>query len=55
MNEARSEKSVSDFEEAPSNELDFFAKQRKLAQRKELPSIDHSTLTYPEVRFDLYR
>lgn len=46
---------ASDLEEQGEQELDFFAKQRKLAERKELHQIDHSQIEYEEVTFNLYR
>jgi ATP-dependent RNA helicase DDX46/PRP5 len=36
-------------------ELDFFAKQKKMAERKQLGMVDHSKIEYEEVRFNLYR
>lgn len=48
-------KDVEDFEQEKEPELDFFAKQRKMAERKELGQVDHSKIEYNEVRFNLYR
>ena len=49
------ESDASDFQEEPEEEMDFFAKQRKMAERKELHQIDHSKIEYEEVNYNLYR
>ena len=46
---------VAQFDVEKEPELDFFAKQRKMAERKELAQVDHSKIEYNEVRFNLYR
>lgn len=54
-NNEEKEEEVSDFAEEEEPELDFFAKQRKMAERKELGMVDHSKIEYEEVKFNLYR
>lgn len=36
-------------------ELDYFAKQKKMARRKQLTAVDHSQIDYEEVKFNIYR
>ncbi len=46
---------LEDFKEDNEGELDFFAKQRKMAERKELAQLDHAQMVYEDVKFNLYR
>ena len=43
-NHDEKESDISDFQEEPEEELDFFAKQRKMAERKELGQVDHTNI-----------
>lgn len=36
-------------------QLDYFAKQRKMAERKDLGTTDHTAIQYEQVKFNLYR
>ena len=40
---------VAQFDVEKEPELDFFAKQRKMAERKELAQVDHSKIEYNEI------
>lgn len=49
------ESDFENIEEDKNGELDFFAKQRKMAERKDLAAVDHTNIQYEEVKFNLYR
>jgi hypothetical protein len=55
MDDDDNREDAEDFLLDQEEELDFFAKQRKLAERKELEQVDHQSNTYVNVNFKFYR
>lgn len=55
MDDDDNREDAEDFLLEQEEELDFFAKQRKLAERKELEQVDHQSNVYANVNFKFYR
>ena len=54
LNEEKRE-NMEELEQEELTELDYFAKQKKMARRKQLTAVDHSKMNYEEVKFNIYR
>lgn len=55
MDDDDNREDAEDFLLDKEEDLDFFAKQRKLAERKELNQVDHAQQIYANVNFKFYR